>query len=178
MANALRLRRSRRRHLVPGLVTSFCGWLAAVGASAVAAEVLSVLDVPLGVGRNTTSSMDAEGALLLLTIHLVAYSFGGYIAGRAAPTQGRFSGLTVWGWSVLAAGAVAWLTLQLGNEQNLLASLNCFPRFPVGEGPLSPATLITVVMLWISALVGSVAGGVRGTFDARHAHTPSEHPVV
>lgn len=173
MANALRLRGSRRRVVLPGLLTSFCGWLAAVGASAVAAEVLSVLDVPLGVGRNTSNSMDAQGALLLLTIHLVAYTSGGYIAGRAAPTPGPLSGLAVWGWSVLAAGVVAWLTLQLGTDQNLLAALNCFPRFPVGEGPLSPATLITVVMLWISALVGSVAGGVRGKFAGAHAHATS-----
>ncbi|MET0989095.1 MAG: hypothetical protein ABWY54_00460 [Glaciihabitans sp.] len=164
MANLRRLRRRRFPAVLPSLVSSFCGWLTAVGASVVAAEVLTVLGIPLGVGRNTDSSMDAEGALLLLTIHLLAFSFGGYIAGRAAPAAGALSGLAVWGWSVLAAGAVAVITLQMGDDRNVLAALNCFPRFPVGEGPLSPATLITVVMLWISALIGAVAGGARGSF--------------
>jgi hypothetical protein len=64
------------------------------------------------------------------------------------------------------------MTASEGNRYNLLALLNAFPRVPVGEGELTPATLITVVMLWITALIGAVVGGVRGHYVATRMPAP------
>jgi hypothetical protein len=172
VANARQVRRSVHAHAATGVITSICGWLCALGAAAILTELVGVLGIPLGVGRNRETSMGAQGALLLLSIHLLAYGCGGYVAGRAVRSSGALQGIAVWGWSVLFATVVAVIAVNEGDRYNLLALLNAFPRGPVGEGELSPATLITVVMLWITALIGAVAGGVRGQYVGSRAPAP------
>jgi hypothetical protein len=88
VANARQVRRSVHASAATGVVTSLCGWLCALGASAILTELVGVLEIPLGVGRNRETSMGAQGALLLLAIHLLAYGSGGYVAGRAVRSSG------------------------------------------------------------------------------------------
>jgi hypothetical protein len=172
VANARQLRRSVHSHAATGIITSICGWLCALGAASVLTELVSVLGIPLGVGATTNSAMGAQGALLLLAIHLLAYACGGYVAGRSVRSSGALQGVAVWGWSILFATVIAELALRMGDRYNLLAVLNAFPRFTMGEGELSPATLITVVMLWITALIGAVIGGVRGRYISGREPAP------
>jgi hypothetical protein len=172
VTNARRLRRSIHSHAATGVVTSICGWLCALGAAALLTQLVSVLGIPLGVGAKTNAAMGAQGALLLLGIHLLAYACGGYVAGRSVRSSGALQGVAVWGWSILFATVVAELTLRIGDRYNLLAVLNAFPRFTMGEGELSSATLITVVMLWITALIGAVIGGVRGRYISGRQPAP------
>jgi hypothetical protein len=97
VANARQVRRSVHAHAATGVITSICGWLCALGAAAILTELVGVLGIPLGVGRNRETSMGAQGALLLLSIHLLAYGCGGYVAGRAVRSSGALQGIAVWG---------------------------------------------------------------------------------
>ena len=49
-----------------------------------------------------------------------------------------------------------------GQQYNVLADLNSFPRIPVNEGDLSTAGIITAVAPGQASLAGAVQGGIAG----------------
>jgi hypothetical protein len=142
------------------------GWLAAAGASILLTDFVVASGIAVALGRDGTIDgsppMGFEGAVCLFAVHFFAYLGGGYVAGRIARVFGATQGFLVWVTSVLVAGAVAGVAATGGERYNVLAALNIFPRFPVGEGDLTPAVAITVVLVVIVSLVGAVVGGVIG----------------
>jgi hypothetical protein len=93
---------------------------------------------------------------------LIAYYCGGYVAGRMARFNGVKQGIAVWVWAVVIAVVVAIVAALLGNEFDVLARLNGFPRIPVGEGALTTGGIIAIVAALLTALVGAILGGLAG----------------
>ncbi|PRY70271.1 hypothetical protein B0I08_101401 [Glaciihabitans tibetensis] len=158
------------------------GWLAAAGASifmtdfvvaagtAVRIGTATAVTTPGGIGELTTNGpMGITGAVSLFGIHFLAYCMGGYVAGRISRFSGATQGFLVWVVSLVVAVLIAALTTTAGGQYNVLAELSVFPRLPVGEGVLSPATAITVVLVTIVSLVGAVIGGALGNEFYRRA---------
>jgi hypothetical protein len=68
----------------------------------------------------------------------------------------------VWIWALIAAVVVALLGLLAGQQFNILASLNSFPRIPINEGQLSTVGIVAAVVVAVVALAGAVLGGLAG----------------
>ena len=49
-----------------------------------------------------------------------------------------------------------------GQQFNLLANVNGFPRIPVNEGDLTTAGIITAIAVALIALIGAILGGLAG----------------
>jgi hypothetical protein len=155
--------------------SAFFGWLTATGtavlltallAAAGTAVGLSTLD-SVGEATSTAESAGAEtigivGGIVLLLILFVAYFCGGYVAGRMARFNGIKQGIAVWVWALVIAIAVAVLGAIAGDQFNVLARLNSFPRIPVNEGDLTTGGIITALAVAAASLAGAILGGLTG----------------
>lgn len=153
--------------------SAFFGWLAATGTAVLLTALVAAAGTAVGLATNTDVNAAANqavtnqtvglaGIIALLVILFVAYYCGGYVAGRMARFNGAKQGLMVWVWALIAAIVVALLGLIAGQQFNILASLNSFPRIPVNEGQLNTMSIIAAVVVAVVALIGAVLGGLAG----------------
>ncbi|SDD21446.1 hypothetical protein [Auraticoccus monumenti] len=148
----------------------FFGWLTATGTAVLLTALLTAIGAGVGLAQQVDPAAAAQnpetvglvGGIVLLVIVLVAYFAGGYVAGRMARFNGAKQGLGVFLWAVIIAVVVAVLGLIAGNQFDVLANLNGFPRLPVNEGALTTGGIITAVVLVLAALAGAVLGGLAG----------------
>ena len=154
--------------------SAFFGWLTAVGTAVLLTAILAATGAALGLGIDDAEAaadevgLNAEaigwiGAIALLIILFVAYYCGGYVAGRMARFNGVKQGIAVWVWAVVIAIVVAALGLLVGDQFDVLANLNAFPRIPVSEGDLTVAGIITAIVVALASLGGAILGGIAGT---------------
>ncbi|MBK8075080.1 MAG: hypothetical protein IPK24_05800 [Kineosporiaceae bacterium] len=153
--------------------SAFFGWLTATGTALLltALVVAAGGDVGLALGADGAAAgrvsadvgtVTLAGGIALLVVLFVAYYCGGYVAGRMARFNGARQGLAVWVWALVIAAVVAVVGVSAGSEFNLLATLNSFPRIPIGEGELSNAGILAAAGVAVTSLVGAVAGGLAG----------------
>jgi heme/copper-type cytochrome/quinol oxidase subunit 2 len=153
---------------------AFFGWLTAVGTAVLLTAILAATGAALGLGIDDAEAaaddvgLNAEaigwiGAIALLVILFVAYYCGGYVAGRMARFNGVKQGLAVWVWAVVIAIVVAVLGLLVGDQFDVLANLNAFPRIPVSEGELTVTGIVTAILVALASLGGAILGGKAGT---------------
>ena len=154
--------------------SAFFGWLTATGTAILLISLVAAAGTAVGLATGTTpedaaseatsdpATVGLVGGVILLVILFVAYYCGGYVAGRMARFDGAKQGFAVWLWSVVAAIAVAALGAAAGDEFNVLANLNSFPRIPVGEGDLSTAGILAAIGVAVASLAGAVLGGLAG----------------
>jgi hypothetical protein len=149
----------------------FFGWLTATGMAVLLTGLLAAAGAGLGLATNvnpndpTTAPIQTiglVGGLVLLVIILISYFAGGYVAGRMARFAGAKQGIGVWLWAVIIAVVVAILGALAGQQFNLLANVNGFPRIPVNEGDLTTAGIITAIAVALLALIGAILGGLAG----------------
>jgi hypothetical protein len=154
---------------------AFFGWLAASGAAVLLTAIVAAAGAAIGLGQ-TNGDADAAadaatqnattvglaGAIALTVVLFVAYFAGGYVAGRMARFSGAKQGIAVWIWGIVIAVVVAIVTAIAGSQFNILASLNSFPRLPIGEGTLTTAGIITLVAVVLVTLLGAILGGLAG----------------
>lgn len=148
--------------------SAFFGWLTATGMALLLTALASAAGA--AVGANTSEAVVEEnaqtisivGAVILLVILFLAYYCGGYVAGRMARFDGVKQGLAVWLWALIIAVLVALLGLVLGDQFNVFAQLNAFPRIPVSEGDLTTMGIIAAVAVALVSLLGAIVGGKAG----------------
>jgi len=154
--------------------SAFFGWLTATGTAVILTALLAATGAALGLGiaeSDTTAdnaAVDTEtvgwvGAIALLVILFVAYYAGGYVAGRMARFNGFIQGIAVWVWALVIAIVVALVSVVVGSQYDVLGVLNVFPRFPVAEGDLTVAGIITTIAVIVASLGGAILGGKAGT---------------
>ncbi len=161
---------ARQREAFGGmkLGAAFFGFLAAAGTAVILTALVAAAGAAVGIGTDTDVESDDVatiglwGAVIVSVLVLVAYYCGGYVAGRMARFDGAKQGLAVWLWALVVAAVIAVLTLAVGNEYNLFAQVNLFPRIPVDEGDLTTAGVVAAVAAAALALVGAVLGGLVG----------------
>jgi hypothetical protein len=153
--------------------SAFFGWLTATGMAVLLTAFVAAAGTAVGLANNTdvneavnqvatNGTVGVVGIIVLLVILFVSYYSGGYVAGRMARFNGAKQGMMVWVWALIAAVVVALLGLIAGQQFNVLASLNSFPRIPVNEGDLTVTSIIAAVVVAVIALVGAVLGGLAG----------------
>lgn len=146
----------------------FFGWLTATGTAVLLTALLTAAGAAFGLGQNLTpgqaepETIGLVGGIVLLVVVLIAYTAGGYVAGRMARFNGVKQGLGVWLWAIIISVVVAVLSLIAGAQFNVLATLNGFPRIPINEGTLTTAGVIAAIVLIAAALVGAILGGLAG----------------
>jgi hypothetical protein len=154
--------------------SAFFGWLTATGTAVILTALLAATGAALGLGivESDTAvddaAVDAEtvgwvGAIALLVILFVSYYCGGYVAGRMARFNGMIQGIAVWVWALVIAIVVALVSVVVGSQYDVLGNLNVFPRFPVAEGDLTLAGIITTIAVLVASLGGAILGGKMGT---------------
>ncbi|NUU33252.1 YrzE family protein [Arthrobacter sp. C9C5] len=153
--------------------SAFFGWLAATGMAVLLTALVAAAGTAVGLATNTNvneavnqasqnQSVGIAGIIALLLILFVSYYCGGYVAGRMARFNGARQGLMVWIWALIAAIVVAILAMTAGQQFNVLANLNSFPRIPVNEGDLTATSMIAAVVIAAVALIGAMLGGLAG----------------
>ncbi len=165
--------------------SAFFGWLTAVGIAVLLTALVAAAGAAVGLSTGTDLQEAADdaaaqpgavgwiGAIALLVILFVAYFCGGYVAGRMARFDGVKQGVAVWVWAIVMAVLVALLAALAGNEYDVFADLNAFPRLPVNEGDLTTGGIIAAVVLVLVSLGGAILGGLAGMrFHRRVDATP------
>jgi hypothetical protein len=154
--------------------SAFFGWLTATGMAVLLTALVAAAGTAVGLANNTdvnaavnqaaqnSGTVGLVGIIVLLVILFLSYYCGGYVAGRMARFNGAKQGLMVWVWALIAAIVVAILGLVAGQQFNVLANLNSFPRIPINEGQLTTTSIIAAVVVAVVALVGAVLGGLAG----------------
>ncbi|MDQ4046270.1 MAG: TIGR04086 family membrane protein [Actinomycetota bacterium] len=153
--------------------SAFFGWLAATGMAVLLTALVAAAGTAVGLATNpdvnsalgqaaANETVGLVGIIVLLVILFVSYYSGGYVAGRMARFNGAKQGMMVWIWALIAAVIIAVLGMIAGEQFNILAQLNSFPRIPVNEGQLTTTSIIAAVVVAAVALVGAVVGGMAG----------------
>ncbi|MBE4718407.1 YIP1 family protein [Pseudarthrobacter sp. AB1] len=153
--------------------SAFFGWLAATGMAVLLTAFVAAAGTAVGLANNTdvndavnqvttNGAVGLAGIIVLLVILFVSYYSGGYVAGRMARFNGARQGFMVWIWALIAAVVIALLGIIAGQQFNVLANLNSFPRIPINEGELTLTSIIAAVVVALVALVGAVLGGLAG----------------
>ncbi|MGK3958862.1 TIGR04086 family membrane protein [Arthrobacter sp. R4] len=153
--------------------SAFFGWLAAMGMAVLLTAFVAAAGTAVGLANNTdvneavnqvatNGTVGLVGIIVLLVILFASYYSGGYVAGRMARFNGAKQGFMVWIWALIAAVVIAILGLVAGQQFNVLANLNTFPRIPINEGELTITSIIAAVVVALVALVGAVLGGLAG----------------
>ncbi len=149
---------------------AFFGWLTANGFAVILLALLSAAGVALGLANNVDTADEAAnqaqtigigGGIALLVVLFLAYLAGGYVAGRMARFDGARQGFAVWLIGLVVVLVLAVAGAILGSQYNVLQQLN-LPRFPVDEGTLTTAGIITLVAILLVTLLGAVLGGKLG----------------
>jgi hypothetical protein len=166
--------------------SAFFGWLAATGTAVLLTALVAAAGTAVGLATNTdvneavtsgNETVGLVGVIALLVVLFVAYYCGGYVAGRMARFNGAKQGFMVWVWAIIAAVVVAILGLVAGQQFNILANLNSFPRIPVNEGELNTMSIIAAVVIAVVALIGAVLGGLAGMHFHRKVDRAGFTPV-
>ena len=166
--------------------SAFFGWLAATGMAVLLTALVAAAGTAVGLATNTdvnaavasgNESVGIAGIIVLLVILFVSYYAGGYVAGRMARFNGAKQGFMVWVWALIAAVVIAILGVVAGQQYNILAQLNSFPRIPVNEGELTTTSIIAAVVVAAVALVGAVLGGTAGMHFHRKVDRAGFAPV-
>ena len=154
--------------------SAFFGWLTATGMAVLLTALVAAAGTAVGLASNTdvneavnqaaqnSGTVGLVGIIVLLVILFLSYYCGGYVAGRMARFNGAKQGLMVWIWALIVAVLVAVLGMVAGQQFNVLANLNSFPRIPINEGQLTTTSVIAAVVVAAVALVGAVLGGLAG----------------
>lgn len=162
----------RQREAYGGIKVGSCffGWLTATGT----ALLLTALIAAAGAGLSLSGTVDTAqatrdpralglaGGIALLVVMFIAYFCGGYVAGRMARFNGLRQGLGVWLWAILIAVIVAVLGAVAGQQFDLLARLNGFPRIPMNEGDLTTGGILAAAGVAVVSLLGAMLGGLTG----------------
>ena len=154
--------------------SAFYGWLTAAAMTVLVSAVLSGIGASLAVATDTSmdqlsTSADSDpqtatmvaGSVVLVVV-LVAYSCGGYVAGRMARFDGVRQGVAVWCWGVFMT-LLLWLVVFLvGDRWDPGAVIQGLPTLDMPMSPTSSTGLVALGATALVALIGSIIGSVVG----------------
>jgi len=148
---------------------AFFGWLVAVALTvlltgivgAIATAVGSSLTVTQDEAERQAGTIGLSSAIALVTILVVSYFAGGYVAGRMARYDGGRQGLGVWGLGVIVTGIVVMLGVVFGAQYDIFQRVTV-PSIPVPTDTLATGSLVTFGAVLVGTLIAALLGGVAG----------------
>ncbi|MEJ7707406.1 MAG: hypothetical protein WKF82_09115 [Nocardioidaceae bacterium] len=148
---------------------AFFGWLVAVALTVLLASIAGA--IALGVGRSlnfTQSEAERQAgnvgigtAIGLLVVLMIAYFFGGYVAGRMSRYDGGRQGFGVWLIAIIASALAVLLGLLFGAEYNIFQRVD-LPNIPIPTDKLTSGGLITLAAVLVGTLLAAYLGGKAG----------------
>jgi hypothetical protein len=162
--------RARQREEFGGVNwgAAFFGWLVAVGLSALLVGLLAAMGAAIGLtelsdseAAGNASELGIGGAVALLVALAIAYSFGGYVAGRMSRFDGARQGIGAWLIGLIVTVILAIAGALLGAEYNVLERLD-LPALPVGDSELASGGALALVLVVVVTFIAAVSGGKAG----------------
>jgi len=146
------------------LTSVLAGVLVAYGAFAIlvglAAAVVSALDVDTDLSRDW-EQLGTTGGLVVAGLLLLAYLFGGYVAGRMARRNGLAHGAGVLLLGVVIVSAVAALARSGSGPDTVADNLRSL-GIPTTADEFGQAGTVAGIASLIAIVVGSLLGGALG----------------
>lgn len=149
------------------LTSVLAGVLVAYGAFAILAGLAAALVAAVGNDTNISADwprLGTAGGLIVAGLLLLAYLFGGYVAGRMARRNGLFHGLGVLVLGVAVVGVVAALARSstgAGTTDTVAANLRSL-GIPTTAAEYGQAGTVAGIASLIAIVAGSMLGGVLG----------------
>lgn len=147
------------------LPSVLAGVLVAYGAFAVLAALVGAIAAAIGLNTdlagNDWATLGVGSAIAVGIVLLVAYLFGGYVAGRMARRAGLLNGLAVFVLAVVLVAAVAAIAASQADTDAVQANLRSLGIPTTGTEWGKIGTVAGIGSL-AAMLVGALLGGVLG----------------
>jgi hypothetical protein len=147
------------------LPSVLAGVLVAYGAFAVLAALVGAIATAVGLNTNLAgndwATLGVGSAIAVAVVLLVAYLFGGYVAGRMARRAGLLNGLAVFVLAVVLVAAVAAIAASQADANAVQANLRSLGIPTTGTEWGKIGSLAGIGSL-AAMLLGALLGGVLG----------------
>jgi MFS family permease len=139
------------------------GVLVAYGAFAVLATLVGTVAAAIGLNtdlnRNDWATLGLGSAIAVAVVLLVAYLFGGYVAGRMARRAGLLNGLAVF---LLAVALVAVVGAVAASQAEAIGGNLRSLGIPTSGSEWSDIGTLAGIASLAAMLIGALVGGVLG----------------
>jgi hypothetical protein len=177
------------------LPSVLAGVLVAYGAFAVLAALVGAVAAAMGLNTdlagNDWASLGMGSAIAVAIVLLLAYLFGGYVAGRMARRAGVLNGLAVFVLAVVLVAAVAAIAASQADADTIQANLRSLgiPTTGTEWGKVGTVAGIgSLAAMLVGALLGGVLGerwhskltrrAVSGKYGPDRADQPTDHDLA
>jgi hypothetical protein len=147
------------------IVSVIAGTLTAYGmfalVAALAGALLDAADVDTDFSTNDWSSTGAVGGLATGVVLLLAYLFGGYVAGRMARRAGLTHGVAVAVLSIIGGGIAGAVIGGLADDDDIERNLQSI-GVPTTWDEWSGVAVATAIVAVAAVIVGAVVGAMYG----------------
>ena len=144
--------------LLAGLVTAY-GTFAVV--AAIAGSVLAAADVDTDFRTDDWTGSGAVASITMAVVLLIAYFFGGYVAGRMARRRAVLHGVAL-AISTLVVGAIAGgLVAALTDDESIRSNLRSI-GVPTTVDQVDDVAIVGVIISLAAIIIGSVLGAIQG----------------
>ena len=141
------------------------GVLVAYGAFAILAALVGTVAAAIGLNtdlnRNDWATLGLGSAIALAVVLLLAYLFGGYVAGRMARRAGLLNGLAVFLLALLLVGVVGAVAASQADAEAIRGNLRSL-GIPTTGTEWGKAGTIAGIGSLAAMLVGALLGGILG----------------
>lgn len=165
------LRRETERFSGMRFWLGFFGWLTATGLTVLLLALVSGIAAIAGVQNASTAGMSTAGvvgAIVLGVVLLLAYFWGGYVAGRMARFSGLKQGLAVWLWAIIVAVVLGVAGAIAGSQLDLAGQLGSVASLPISPSQMTVAGIAGALAVLVLTLIGALLGGLAGMrYDRR-----------
>lgn len=151
------------------LGAAFAGWLVAVALSVLLTGIVGAVASAIGASTDFSQS-DAQreagaiglgAAIAVVAILVIAYFYGGYVAGRMSRFDGARQGLVAWLIGLLVTIAAVVAGVVFGDEYNALDRVD-LPQIPIPTDTATWGGLIAAVAIVVGTLLAAMIGGKVG----------------
>jgi len=148
---------------------AIAGWLVAIALTVLLSSILGAIASAVGAATDLTQdqaqreagAIGLGAAIAVLAVMMIAYYFGGYVAGRMSRFDGARQGLAVWAIGLLVTIVAVILGIVFGDQYNVLDRVD-LPRLPIPTETATWGGIITGAALLIGTLIAALAGGKVG----------------
>jgi hypothetical protein len=147
------------------LPSVLAGVLVAYGAFAVLAALVGTVAAAIGLNtdlnRNDWAALGVGSAIAVAVVLLLAYLFGGYVAGRMARRAGLLNGLAVFLLALLLVAVVAAVAASQTDAETIGSNLRSL-GIPTTGAEWGKAGTVAGIGSLAAMLLGALLGGVLG----------------
>jgi hypothetical protein len=146
-------------------ISVLAGTLVAYGAFAILAALVGAAATAIGLNNDLSSNdwarLGTGGAIAAGVVLLLAYLFGGYVAGRMARRAGLLNGLAVFLLAIVLIAAVGAVVATQADADTIRTNLRSL-GIPTSGNEWSDIGTLAGIASLAAMLIGALVGGVLG----------------